>query len=108
VGYLVREAGTSKDEPPAADLHAWEVVGAALLEAFKRPPAQKCGEALWYATPHPRRVPLSRVIIERAAECGIDAFVIDEAHEYNAAGSAQGAAARRLRALGLPMLYLTG
>lgn len=85
--------------------------GAALeaaVAAFGAPARRACGEPWWTAVPEPRRVPLARLVAERVDALGIDAVVVDEAHEYNAANSAQGAAARILRGLGRPVLYLTG
>jgi len=47
-------------------------------------------------------------LVDRAEALGFDCVVLDEAHEYNGADSAQSAAARLLRSAGRPTLRLTG
>lgn len=70
--------------------------------------SQPCGEPLFQAIPEPRRYPLAQLIRRRHAR-DFSLLVIDEAHEYNNAGSAQAKAAHRLSGLpGVPTLALTG
>lgn len=69
--------------------------------------AARCGEPLYQAVP-PRRVALSRWIL-RHHRRRFDLLILDEAHEFNNARSAQAKAAHRLVALpGVPTLALTG
>jgi hypothetical protein len=66
-----------------------------------------CGEPLYQAEP-PRRIPLARWILRRYRR-RFDLVILDEAHEYNHAGSAQAKAAHRLTGLpGVPTVVLTG
>ena len=104
-GYLLDLSHAPSVAVAAGD---WGKTLEVALEGFGAPSRRVCGEALWTAVPEPRRVPLARLIAERVDALGLDSVVIDEAHEYNAANSAQGAAARILRGLGRPVLYLTG
>ena len=67
-----------------------------------------CNEPLFQARPHPRRVPLAE-IIQRYHRRDFDLVLLDEAHEYSHAGSAQTKAAHRLSGLpGVSTLVLTG
>ncbi len=66
-----------------------------------------CGEPLFQAAP-PRRVPLAKRIL-RSYRDRFDLVILDEAHEFNHARSAQSKAAHRLTGLpGVPTLALTG
>jgi hypothetical protein len=66
-----------------------------------------CGEFLYQATP-PYRYPLAKHILRRHAR-DFNLLILDEAHEFNNAGSAQAKAAHRLTSLpGVPTLVLTG
>jgi hypothetical protein len=67
----------------------------------------ECGEPLFQAIPEPRRVPLA-TFISRHYPRLFDLLVADEAQEFSGNGSAQGFAAHRLTALGLPTLLLSG
>lgn len=66
-----------------------------------------CGEPLFAAIPEPRRVPLAGYLAKRYPD-SLDLFVLDEGHEYAGDGSAQGLAAHRITALGVPTVVLTG
>jgi len=107
VGYLLRWSRLHKEAAPRAEV-GWAEALSALLAGFGAPPRRRCGEALWTTVPEPRRVPLARLLVDRAEALGFDCVVLDEAHEYNGADSAQSAAARLLRSAGRPTLRLTG
>ncbi len=67
-----------------------------------------CGEPLYQAIPKPRRYPLARYILRRHPR-DFSILILDEAHEFNQAGSAQSKAAHRLTGLpGVPTIVLTG
>jgi superfamily II DNA or RNA helicase len=76
--------------------------------AKKRSTCQWCGEQLWQADPKgPRRYALGHYIAEKLPGF-FDLFVIDEAHEMKAGGSAQGIAAGALAQAIPHTLALTG
>jgi len=67
-----------------------------------------CGEPLFQAEPSPRRVPLARYLRRHHAR-DFDLLVLDEAHEFSQATSAQSKAALRLTTLpGVPTIVLSG
>jgi hypothetical protein len=67
-----------------------------------------CGEPLYQASPSPRRFPLAQHILRRHRR-DFDLVILDEAHEYNHANSAQARAAHRLSGLpGVPTIVLSG
>lgn len=68
---------------------------------------RECGEPLYQAIPEPRRFPLSQYICARHPN-RFDFLVLDEGHEYSSENSAQGFAAHRLTALGIPTVLMTG
>lgn len=68
----------------------------------------KCHELLYGLGNTPRRYPLSKLITRRYPD-RFDLVILDEAHEFNHADSAQARAAHRLVALpGVPTLAMTG
>lgn len=109
-------SGPAKPEAPLVPTRSAEAVKQWLLAlevlcdplsgaAWEEQP--KCGEPLWQYVPVPRRIPLADYIV-RSHRGLFDFLVIDEAHEYGGAGTAQGLAADRLSQLGMPSLELTG
>lgn len=96
------------------DLGATRPCGSPLYTAQVWPPLVPAGapdperEPGTPVTPAPRRVPLARVIADVAGPAGLDLLVVDEAHEYNSADSAQGQAVRTMAAAVGRVLYLTG
>ena len=76
--------------------------------AKKRRTCDGCGEPLWQADPQgPRRYALGHYVAEKLPGF-FDLFVIDEAHEMKAGGSAQGIAAGALAQAIPHTLALTG
>lgn len=71
-------------------------------------PVQRCGAPLYTAIAAPRRVPLADVVCATAAAAQIDLLVVDEAHEYNSADSAQGQSMRAMARAAQRALFLTG
>lgn len=79
--------------------------------------SEPCGEPLYSATEElvkdgetvqrVRRFPVATYIARKHPDL-FDLLVLDEGHEYSGEGSAQGFAAHRLTALGLPTVILTG
>jgi hypothetical protein len=78
----------------------------AVLGSFPRA-KEECGEALYQATPRPRRYPLAKYIARRHPNL-FDLLLIDEAHENQNADSAQSNSAHRLTGLGIPFVLMTG
>lgn len=78
----------------------------AVVGHFSRP-EKECGEPLFQAIAEPRRYPLARYISRRHPDL-FDFLVLDEGHEYSSDTSAQGFAAHRLTALGIPTILMTG
>jgi SNF2 family DNA or RNA helicase len=66
-----------------------------------------CGEPLWQVTP-PRREPLARTLKRKLPRNFFRLLVLDEAHEYKGAGSAQGLTAAGLISWVGKVLLLTG
>jgi SNF2 family DNA or RNA helicase len=66
-----------------------------------------CGEPLWQVTP-PRREPLARTLKRKLPRNFFRLLVLDEAHEYKGAGSAQGLTAAGLISWVGRALLLTG
>lgn len=66
-----------------------------------------CGEPLWQMTGRPRRFPLATYIARYYPDLA-EMLILDEAHDYRNADSAQTHAVERLIALGTPVLKLTG
>lgn len=75
------------------------------MSRFKR--SKECGEILFQAVPEPRRVSLAQHISKRYPNL-FDLLVLDEGHEFSSDTSAQGHAAHRLTALGIPTILQTG
>jgi hypothetical protein len=102
----------SREEPAATWIEQRDTAILRVLEALHQAAAweesRPCGEPLYQAIPEPRRYPLAQLILRRHSR-DFDLLVIDEAHEFNNAGSAQAKAAHRLSALpGVPTIALTG
>lgn len=69
--------------------------------------SEPCGEPLYQAIPEPRRIALAKYLARKHGR-KLDLFILDEAHEAAGDGSAQGLAAARIVALGMPTIALTG
>lgn len=79
-----------------------------LYEAAEWSEEQACGEPLYQSIPEPRRYPLAKLISRRSRH-RFDLVVLDEAHEFAHASSAQTKAAERLVHLpSAPTVLLTG
>jgi hypothetical protein len=108
---------TKLEEPPTSELSAAsrsklrDAEMLKILEALHKSATwtegRPCGEPLYQAVA-PRRYPLAKLILRRhARDFGL--LILDEAHEFNNAGSAQAKAAHRLTGLpGVPTVVLTG
>ena len=68
---------------------------------------EPCGEVLYTSVPRPRRVSLAQFILKKH-RTRFDLLIVDEAHEYAHAGSAQTIALHRLLSLGMPVIPLSG
>ena len=79
----------------------------ALVALSKWHRSAPCGEPLYQSLPSPRRYPLAKYI-QRRHRHKFDAVIVDEAHEFSNARSAQTHALHRLVALKLPTVILTG
>ena len=79
----------------------------ALLALMTITDSEPCGEFLYQAVPEPRRVALAKHIVKYHAKL-FDFVILDEAHEYSSADSAQSFAAHRLTGLKVPTLLMTG
>lgn len=96
------------------DLGTTRVCGSPLYTAHVWPPLVPAGAAEPERGPDappgpaPRRVPLARVVADVATAAGLDLLIVDEAHEYNSADSAQGQAVRTMATAIGRSLYLTG
>lgn len=79
----------------------------ALAKCGRFTQAAECGEPLFQAIPEPRRYPLSNYIAKYYPDF-FDLLVLDEGQDYSNGDSAQGIAAHRLTALGIPTVLMTG
>lgn len=66
-----------------------------------------CGEPLYQAGSKPRRIPLAKTISKKYKQM-FDLLLVDEAHEYANAESAQTIALHRLLSTGVPAVALSG
>lgn len=91
----------------AAAVHALD----ALVECREQRRTPECGEPLFQAVPKPRRYPLAHYMAKRyrgQLRAGGFVFILDEAHEHAAEGSAQALASQQLLGLRIPTICMTG
>lgn len=72
---------------------------------------EPCGEPLYQAIPEPRRYPLAHYLAKRyrrQLRAGGFALIVDEAHEYAGAATAQAFASQQLLGLRIPTICMTG
>lgn len=82
-----------------------------LVECGQQRRTRECGEPLFQAVPKPRRYPLAHYMAKRyrgQLRAGGFAFILDEAHEHAAEGSAQALASQQLLGLRIPTICMTG